>query len=156
MIDKAYFNCAWHYNMHSIADIICKEAGPCQLDLLLPQVDVKHCKGWMTQKNAVKFLDWYAESMPTYEYVINNLAKAIKAEEKQRRAVSRKYRWHIAYRQDYKCNICKDLLHPDSLDIDHVEELQDGGADEISNLAALCSNCHAKKTRSHGRRKRKR
>tara|TARA_Y100000992_G_C21199325_1_gene459601 strand:+ start:583 stop:1053 length:471 start_codon:yes stop_codon:yes gene_type:complete len=156
MIDKAYFNCAWHYNMYSVATIICKEAGPCQLDLLLPQIDVKHCKGWMTQQNAVKFLDWYAESMPAYEYVINNLAKAIKAEEKQRRAVSRKYRWHIAHRQEYKCNICKDLLHPDSLDVDHVEEIQDGGADEIANLQALCSNCHAKKTRSHGRRKRKR
>ena len=62
MIEKAFIHGAWHYNMETIGDIICKEAGPCQMRLLLPQVDIKHVDGWMTQKNAVKFLDWYAES----------------------------------------------------------------------------------------------
>ena len=151
MIEKAFIHGAWHYNMETIGDIICKEAGPCQMRLLLPQVDIKHVDGWMTQKNAVKFLDWYAESTPRYEYVINNLSKAIRADQKKSRAVARKYRWHIAHRQEYKCLHCKLLLHPDAFDIDHIEELRSGGADELQNLCALCSNCHAKKTRSYHR-----
>ncbi len=151
MIEKAFIHGAWHYNMESIGHIICKEAGPCQMRLLLPQVDIKHVDGWMSQKNAIKFLDWYAECTPRYEYVINNLSKALKADQKQRRAVARKYRWHIAHRQSYTCLHCKTLLHPDAFDIDHVQELRNGGQDELENLCALCSNCHAKKTRSYHR-----
>lgn len=152
MIEKAFFHGQWHYNMESVGNIISKEVGPCQVRLLLPQVNLKTVnETWMTQKNAVKFLDWYAESMPSYEYVINNLAKAIKADQKKSRAVARKYRWHIAHRQKYQCLHCKELLHPDAMDIDHIEELRSGGHDELHNLCALCANCHAKKTRSYYR-----
>ena len=151
MIEKAYFNGAWHYNLDSIGEIICREAGPCQMRLLLPQVDIRHINGWMAQSNIIKFLDWYAENTPSYEYVINNLAKAIKAEQKKSRATARKYRWHVAHSQGYKCLHCSELLHPDAMDIDHKQELREGGADELDNLCALCTNCHAKKTRSYHR-----
>ena len=152
MIEKAFFQGQWHYNLESIGDIICKEAGPCQIHLLLPQVSLKVVDGkWMAQKDTLKFLDWYADTMPSYEYTINNVAKAVKADQKKSRAVARKYRWHIAHRQKYSCLHCKELLHPDAMDIDHIEELRAGGADAIENLCALCSNCHAKKTRSYNR-----
>ena len=152
MIEKAFFFGKWHYNVESIGDIICKEAGPCQIHLLLPQVDYKVIDNkWMAQKDTIKFLDWYAEVMPSYEYTINNIAKAVKADQKKSRAVARKYRWHIAHRQKYSCLHCKELLHPDAMDIDHIEELRAGGVDELQNLCALCSNCHAKKTRSYYR-----
>ena len=82
-------------------------------------------------------------------------SKAIKEAEKLSRKTSKKYRWHVALRQGYKCAHCKELLHPDSFDCDHVQELRDGGEDVMANLSALCSNCHAKKTRSHGRRKKR-
>ena len=140
MIEKAFIHGAY-YNMETIGDIICK-AGPCQMRLLLPQVDIKHVDGWMTQKNAVKFLDWYAESTPRYEYVINNLSKAIRADQKKSRAVARKYRWHIAHRQEYKCLHCKLLLHPDAFDIDHIEELRSGSG-QLQNLST-CFKFHAK------------
>ena len=152
MIEKAFFQGQWHYNLESIGDIICKEAGPCQIHLLLPQVSLKVVDGkWMPQKDTLKFLDWYADTMPSYEYTINNVAKAVKADQKKSRAVARKYRWHIAHSQKYSCLHCKELLHPDAMDIDHIEELRAGGADAIENLCALCSNCHAKKTRSYNR-----
>jgi hypothetical protein len=152
MIEKAFFHGQWHYNLESIGDIVCKEAGPCQIRLLLPQVDYKVVnEKWMRQKDTLKFLDWYAETMPSYEYTLNNIAKAVRSDQKKSRAVARKYRWHIAHRQKYSCLHCKELLHPDAMDIDHVEELRAGGVDELHNLCALCSNCHAKKTRSYYR-----
>ena len=158
MIEKTFLRGAWHYNMEDIEEAICHSAGPCQFRLLLPQtkfhtVDDK----WMSQTNVLQFLEWYAETAPSsYLYTINELAKAVKKDQKKSRAVAKKWRWHIAYRQEYKCAHCKELLDPDAFDVDHVEELQDGGIDEIANLQALCCCCHAKKTRSHGRRKRKR
>lgn len=152
MIEKAFFHGQWHYNLESIGDIVCKEAGPCQIRLLLPQVDYKVVnEKWMPQKDTLKFLDWYAETMPSYEYTLNNIAKAVRSDQKKSRAVARKYRWHIAHRQKYSCLHCKELLHPDAMDIDHVEELRAGGVDDLHNLCALCSNCHAKKTRSYYR-----
>lgn len=152
MIEKAFFHSQWYYNIESIGDLVCKEAGPCQVRLLLPQVDLQVVnETWMNQKDTLKFLDWYAGTMPSYEYTLNNIAKAVKADQKKSRAVARKYRWHIAHRQKYTCLHCKELLHPDAMDIDHVEELRSGGVDEIQNLCALCTNCHAKKTRSYYR-----
>ena len=37
------------------------------------------------------------------------------------------------------------------LDVDHVRDLAEGGADQPWNMAALCPNCHAAKTRGRGR-----
>ena len=147
---------SWHYKLDDINNAICREAGPCQLHLLLPQTKYEAVDGFINSKNLLPFLKWYVEGEPANEYVCSSIAKAIRDAEKLSRKTSKKFRWLVAYRQKYQCAHCKELLHPDSLDIDHVEELQDGGEDVMKNLQALCTNCHAKKTRSHGRRKRKR
>jgi 5-methylcytosine-specific restriction protein A len=156
MIEKRHMLGAWFYKLDDVNDAICRESGPCQLDLLLPQTKFVAVDGFMNSKNLLPFLKWVEEGEPAHEYVSGNIARAIKDAEKLYRKKSKKYRWLIAYRQQYKCNMCRDLLHPDALDIDHCEELRDGGEDEMKNLQALCPTCHAKKTRSHGRRKRKR
>ena len=156
MIEKKHMLGSWYYRLEDINDIICREAGPCQLHLLLPQTKFQAVAGFMNSKNLLPFLKWVLEGKPAMEYVCGSIAKAITDAEKLSRKMSKKYRWHVAHRQEYKCAHCKKLLHPDSFDIDHVEELQDGGEDIMKNLQALCCCCHAKKTRSHGRRKRKR
>jgi len=156
MIQKKYISGAWHYRLDDINDAICKEAGPCQLHLLLPQTKYEAVDGFMNSKNLLPFIKWYVEGEPANEYVCGSISKAIRDAEKLYRKTSRKYRWLVAYRQKYKCAHCNELLHPDSYDCDHISELQDGGEDVMANLQALCTNCHAKKTRSHGRRKRKR
>ncbi len=51
----------------------------------------------------------------------------------------------IASRQGWRCNECSDLLAA-RFDIDHTDALCLGGPDVLSNLVALCSNCHANKT----------
>lgn len=147
---------AWFYKLDDINDAICKEAGPCQLHLLLPQTKFEQVDGFINSKNLLPFLKWVLEGEPALEYVCGSIARAIRGAEKLSRKTSKKFRWLVAYRQQYKCNMCRDLLHPDAYDVDHCEELRDGGEDVMKNLQALCTNCHAKKTRSHGRRKRKR
>ena len=151
MIGKVFMIRSWHYNLDDIERAICENAGPCQMRLLLPQVKYKVVDGiWMAQLDVINFLDWYIGTAPTaYGYHINGIIKAVKGDIKKSRAVARKYRWNIAHRQEYKCGDCKVMLHPQAFEIDHVQELRDGGLDELKNLCALCSNCHAKKTRSY-------
>ena len=156
MIEKKYILGAWHYRLDDINTIICRESGPCQLHLLLPQTKFRSVDGFMNSKNLLPFLKWVLEGEPAMQYTCGSISKAIKDAEKLSRKTSRKYRWHVAYRQKYQCAHCNELLAPDAMDVDHVQELRDGGEDEMANLQALCTNCHAKKTRSHGRRKRKR
>lgn len=76
--------------------------------------------------------------------------KALAAKRKAkvaRKKLSENEKMHILYEQGYKCNRCKESIHPDCFDIDHIVELQDGGSDTCrENLQALCCNCHRKKT----------
>ena len=139
----------WFYNTENIETIICRDAGPCQMRLLSPTRRARNRR--QLDISAVStHLPGLVRGLRTLllPYVIGQVEKAVKRDMKQRRAMSRKYRWEIAWRQQYKCLECSQLLHFQAFDIDHVKELRDGGLDEKSNLAALCCNCHAKKTRS--------
>jgi 5-methylcytosine-specific restriction endonuclease McrA len=51
----------------------------------------------------------------------------------------------VAHRQEWRCQVCSNLLPPMFL-IDHLIPLHKGGADELNNLQALCANCHHDKT----------
>lgn len=51
----------------------------------------------------------------------------------------------VAWRQQWRCSACKNLLPP-SYQIDHTIPLCDGGADDDSNTTAMCPTCHANKT----------
>ena len=51
----------------------------------------------------------------------------------------------VAANQDWRCKHCGCLL-PAHFEVDHKVALMNGGTNEMDNLVALCSNCHAKKT----------
>lgn len=55
----------------------------------------------------------------------------------------------VAARQAWRCELCGQLLPP-AYQVDHIEPLWRGGADEARNLQALCPNCHAAKTQREG------
>ena len=65
-----------------------------------------------------------------------------------KRKFSTTHRIEVAYKSEYKCNMCHMLLPP-TFEVDHIKELWEGGQDEYSNLQALCPNCHAAKTRAN-------
>ena len=130
---------------------------PFRLEPLLPQTPTptrtkEDQEGylWVEQESLLQLLEWYAGSGAPSEHLpgIGQVQRTLRAEKKARRAVARKHRWMVAYRQQYTCADCRQLLHPLAFDIDHVHELRDGGLDALHNLQALCSNCHARKTRA--------
>lgn len=51
----------------------------------------------------------------------------------------------VAASQTWKCNICQNILN-ECFEVDHIQCKKDGGTDEITNLQALCPNCHRSKT----------
>ena len=65
-----------------------------------------------------------------------------------KRCVSETKKKYVASQQGWKCNNCGDVLNH-TFQVDHKIDLQFGGTNEVSNLAALCNNCHAVKTASN-------
>ena len=62
-----------------------------------------------------------------------------------KRSVSESKKKYVAANQNWHCGHCKQQLDA-TYEIDHVIELQNGGTNDVSNLKALCRNCHGKKT----------
>jgi hypothetical protein len=61
-----------------------------------------------------------------------------------KRCVSETTKKLVAASQSWKCNVCKRMLSA-FWETDHVVALWRGGSNEISNLQALCRECHAAK-----------
>lgn len=62
-----------------------------------------------------------------------------------KRSVSETKKKFVAANQNWMCGDCKTQL-PAWFEVDHVIALHNGGSNELSNLVALCRNCHGKKT----------
>ena len=62
-----------------------------------------------------------------------------------KRSVSETKKKYVASNQHWKCNKCSSMLDA-TFEIDHIVDLQYGGSNEVSNLVALCRNCHGNKT----------
>lgn len=65
--------------------------------------------------------------------------------ETQKRSVSQAKKKLIASQQSWRCGHCNQQLDH-TYEVDHIMDLQYGGSNEVSNLVALCRNCHGKKT----------
>lgn len=64
-----------------------------------------------------------------------------------KRSVSETKKKFVASNQQWKCAHCNQQLDH-TFEVDHIVDLQYGGTNEVSNLVALCRNCHGKKTLS--------
>jgi len=62
-----------------------------------------------------------------------------------KRSVSETKKKYVASMQDWKCGECSTQLNA-WFEVDHVTRLEYGGSNEVSNLVALCRECHGKKT----------
>lgn len=63
----------------------------------------------------------------------------------RKRDVSESTKKYVAANQKWCCNNCNKLLDA-SYEIDHKIPLYQGGNNNITNLQALCRNCHGLKT----------
>lgn len=65
---------------------------------------------------------------------------------RSRRAIPVVDKLHVAARQQWKCANCKNTL-TEFFEIDHILAIALGGdEDTLTNLQALCSDCHRHKT----------
>ena len=62
-----------------------------------------------------------------------------------KRSVSETKKKFVAANQNWLCGDCKRQV-PAWFEVDHVIALHNGGSNEVSNLVALCRDCHGKKT----------
>lgn len=77
--------------------------------------------------------------------LLNNQLKNNYSYTKDNRNVSQTLKKYVAANQQWKCNYCNNLLDA-SYEVDHKIPLYKNGSNDISNLQALCRNCHGKKT----------
>jgi len=61
------------------------------------------------------------------------------------RSVSETKKKYVASQQNWKCGNCGESLKA-TFQVDHKIDLQYGGSNHVSNLVALCCECHATKT----------
>lgn len=62
-----------------------------------------------------------------------------------KRSVSETKKKYVASNQNWKCGDCGIKL-PGWFEVDHKIRLEHGGGNDVSNLVALCRECHGKKT----------
>jgi 5-methylcytosine-specific restriction endonuclease McrA len=113
-----------------------KEAG----DLLSPLLDMTN--------NSVFSKELYNENY----YAPNNYNRH--SQEKKilnsgktgtKRSVSETKKKYVASQQNWKCGKCNQQLSA-WFEVDHKVRLERGGSNEVSNLVALCRECHGEKT----------
>ena len=64
---------------------------------------------------------------------------------KIKRNVSESKKKYIASNQKWRCTHCNNLLD-NTYEVDHIIALYRGGTNDLTNLEALCRNCHGVKT----------
>jgi len=75
--------------------------------------------------------------------VINQLDKG--GSKTTKRSVGETKKKYVASQQDWKCGQCKAQLNA-WFEVDHIQSLENSGSNHVSNLVALCRECHGKKT----------
>jgi len=64
---------------------------------------------------------------------------------KSKRKLSETTKKVVSANQQWSCKNCNKILDA-SYEVDHIIPLYKGGTNDITNLQALCRNCHGKKT----------
>jgi glucan phosphoethanolaminetransferase (alkaline phosphatase superfamily) len=106
------------------------------VDMLTPIID-------FTNQNSLSFMEKFNDIEPSQLPINNNYNNNNNKQHK--RVVSETKKKYIASQQNWTCGHCqKQLDH--TFEIDHKIRLEYGGDNEVTNLIALCRNCHGKKT----------
>jgi len=85
---------------------------------------------------------FYIEENDDFWSVIKKINDALE-KQKLRKRFTKWIKDAVLFRQNYRCNICFDLL--EFPEYDHIDGERSNNS--YQNCQALCPNCHAKKTR---------
>lgn len=90
-----------------------------------------------------------AELNPGYNYnpvlVAQQQRNMLSGPKPVKRSVSETKKKYVASMQDWKCGQCKKKL-THTFEVDHKIRLEHGGGNDVTNLVALCRECHGEKT----------
>ncbi len=112
------------------------------MDMISPIFDLStQSRGFMEGFNS--------ELNPGYNYnpvlVAQQQRNMLTGQKPVKRAVSETKKKYVASMQDWKCGQCtKKLTH--TFEVDHKIRLEHGGGNDVTNLVALCRECHGEKT----------
>lgn len=111
------------------------------MDMLSPIIDFTEGNG---NNSFMESINHIPPQMPGfyYEHKITQSGKG-----STKRSVSETKKKYVAANQDWKCGHCQQQLDH-TFEIDHKIRLEYGGGNDVSNLIALCRNCHGRKTAS--------
>lgn len=86
---------------------------------------------------------WFNNILPGN--TANSERRLLQPGKSTKRSVSETKKKYVASNQDWKCGECKSRLNA-WFEVDHKVRLEHGGGNDVSNLVALCRECHGKKT----------
>ena len=108
-------------------------------DLITPIFDFTNAKNKFDSLHNSQNYTAYNENAPQMKRMLQSGGKATS------RSVSETKKKYVASQQNWKCNNCNSQLSH-TFEVDHKIDLQYGGTNHVSNLVALCRNCHGEKT----------
>ena len=120
------------------------------IDLISPIFDLssRGNRSFMENYNSTinPYLNINSNNSPDSQYILSqqqrNLLSGPKA---TKRSVSETKKKYVASMQDWKCGQCSNKL-THTFEVDHKIRLEHGGSNDVTNLVALCRECHGQKT----------
>lgn len=110
------------------------------MDMITPIFDFTNNKNsFMESFHSNLDPDYDARNLQQERRIMNSGHKATK------RSVSETKKKYVASNQDWKCGDCSKRLNA-WFEVDHKIRLEHGGGNDVTNLVALCRECHGKKT----------
>ena len=110
------------------------------MDMLSPIID------FTTNNHGGNTMDSFMGTMNNETGTTNAEKRILQSGGKStKRSVSETKKKYVASQQGWKCGDCKSQLNA-WFEVDHIKRLEYGGTNDVSNLVALCRDCHGKKT----------
>jgi hypothetical protein len=118
------------------------------MDILTPVLDFTKASNMIPQSSQESTQNY--QQTPQFKRMMNSgYTSSTPSHEKQnvatKRSVSETKKKFVASQQQWKCGSCHIQLQA-WFEVDHKVKLEHGGSNHISNLVALCRECHGKKT----------
>ena len=109
-------------------------------DMITPLFDMTSQHYAMSQMGATQMNAQQLGQTPQQRRMMRSGAKS-----RTKRSVSETKKKFVAAEQNWCCALCKKKL-PAWFEVDHTISLENGGTNHVSNLRALCRDCHGRKT----------